>query len=238
MIIVNVDYRLAPEFPFPTQVWDSWAALKWVFANASMLGIDPSRVSVGGLSAGAHLSAVLALLARDEPSIPPLKLQLLVVPALDCRWTPIEGSCDPNVVPYETYITCEYAPCLPLNRMRWFSNLWLGTDPGKDNPQIVSLCLYYLAEERKRKTNMWIASPVVAESHANLARASIHCAEFDVLRSEAQVYHEKLLRAGTESAIKIYKGVAHPFGHWDGELEIAKEYVKDTLDALRAAHSP
>lgn len=130
MIIVNVDYRLAPEYPFPTQIWDAWAALKWVFANTSKLGIDSSRVSIGGLSAGGHLSAVLALLARDEPDMPPLKLQMLVVPAVDCRWTPIEGSCDPNIVPYETYISCEYAPCLPLNRMRWFSNLWLGKDPG------------------------------------------------------------------------------------------------------------
>lgn len=52
MIIVDVDYRLAPEFPFPAQVWDSWAALKWTFENAGRLGIDSSRVSIGGLSAG------------------------------------------------------------------------------------------------------------------------------------------------------------------------------------------
>ena len=51
-IVIDVDYRLAPEFPFPTQIWDAWAALKWVFANAASLGIDESRVSIGGLSAG------------------------------------------------------------------------------------------------------------------------------------------------------------------------------------------
>jgi len=85
---------------------------------------------------------------------------------------------------------------------------------------------------------MWIASPILAESHADLAPASIHCAEFDVLRSEAEVYHEKLLKAGTKSSIKIYEGVAHPFGHWDGELERGKEYVNDTLVVLRAVHTP
>lgn len=84
---------------------------------------------------------------------------------------------------------------------------------------------------------MWIASPILAESHANLAPASIHCAEFDVLRSEAQAYHDKLEKAGTKSTIKIYKGVAHPFGHWDGELEKGKEYVRDTFNALRHVHA-
>lgn len=84
---------------------------------------------------------------------------------------------------------------------------------------------------------MWIASPILADSHAELAPASIHCAEFDVLRSEAEAYHEKLQKSGTESRIKIYKGVAHPFGHWDGELETGKEYVRDTFEALRSVHA-
>lgn len=131
MIIIDVDYRLAPEYPYPAQIWDSWAGLKWVFANATQLGIDSSRVSVGGLSAGGHLAAVVALMARDDPELPPLKLQLLVVPAVDARWIPIKGSCDPKKVPYETYISCEHGPCLPLSRMRWFADLWLGSDPGE-----------------------------------------------------------------------------------------------------------
>jgi len=194
--------------------------LKWVFANASNLGIDISRVSVGGLSAGAHLAAVMALMARDESSMPPLKLQLLVVPAVDVRWIPIEGSCDPDAVPYETYVSCEYAPCLPLARMQWFADLWLGTDP----------------EKRAKSANEWIASPILAPSHAHLAPACILCAEFDVLCSEGVAYNEKLNRAGTHSTIKVYKGVAHPFGHWDAVLDKAKEYVQDTIRVLRTAH--
>jgi acetyl esterase/lipase len=128
-IILNVDYRLAPDYPHPIPLLDCWAALRWTFKNADELGIDTSRVSVGGLSAGGNLAAVVALLARDDPSIPKLVLQMLTVPCVDMRFIPIEGPCDPDV-PYGSYIKNEFAPCLPLNRIRWFYNLWLGTDMG------------------------------------------------------------------------------------------------------------
>lgn len=128
--IINVDYRLAPEYPHPVCLTDSWAALKWVFASADILGIDEARVSIGGLSAGGNLAAVLALLARDEPGMPRLVLQMLIVPCVDARFVPIEGSCDSKTTPYESYIKNEFAPCLPLNRMKWFYRLWLGTDVG------------------------------------------------------------------------------------------------------------
>ena len=114
-----------PEYPFPTQIWDAWSALKWVSVNADTLGIDRARLSVGGVSAGGHLAAVLAHLARDDEDMMPLKLQLLVVPSVDGRFIPLEGSCDPSV-PYQSYIGCEYAPCLPLHRMRWFSRTMAG----------------------------------------------------------------------------------------------------------------
>lgn len=129
-IILNVNYRLAPDYPHPVPLTDCWAALKWTFQSAEKLGIDPLRVSVGGLSAGGQLAAVVAILARDEPSMPKLALQMLIVPVIDTRFIPLQGSCAPDV-PYTSYITNEFAPCLPLNRLRWFYSLWLGTDMGK-----------------------------------------------------------------------------------------------------------
>lgn len=91
-------------------------------------------------------------------------------------------------------------------------------------------------DERQSQANKWLASPILAASHSDLAPASIHCAEFDVLRSEGEAYHQLLLSSGTQSKLKVYPGVAHPFGHWDGELDAAKEYVQDTFGALRKAH--
>ncbi|KAI0885820.1 alpha/beta hydrolase fold protein [Annulohypoxylon maeteangense] len=217
-IIVNVDYRLAPEYPHPVSATDSWEALKWTFGNAGKLKIDPSRVAVSGLSAGGCIAAVLALLARDEPSVPNLVAQVLIVPVIDARYIPTEGSCDPAKTPYKSYVDFEFAPMLPLHRLVWFYNLWIGTD-----------------ESRAEKANDFRASPIVAESHANLAPAIIRCAEIDPLVSEGIAYHEKLTAAGTPSKLKIYKGQGHPFGHWDGANPTAKEFVSDCISELRAA---
>ena len=78
-IVVSVDYRLAPEHPFPQGIEDSWAALRWVGEHAAELGGDPARIAVAGDSAGGNISAVMTQLARDAGG-PPLVFQLLWYP--------------------------------------------------------------------------------------------------------------------------------------------------------------
>lgn len=80
-IVVAVDYRLTPEHRFPEPLDDAYAGLAWTYANAAALGGDPTRLAVGGDSAGGNLAAVVAQKARDEHG-PPLVFQMLLYPAV------------------------------------------------------------------------------------------------------------------------------------------------------------
>jgi acetyl esterase len=110
--VVSVDYRLAPEHPFPAAVDDAWAGLEWAVGAAGELRVDPDRIAVGGDSAGGNLAAVIALRARDAGL--PLALQILVYPVTDA---------DLESASYR-----EYASGLNLNRdeMKWFWDAYVG----------------------------------------------------------------------------------------------------------------
>jgi len=84
-VVISVDYRLAPEHPFPADVVDSLAAYEWVVDNADGLGVDPARVAVGGTSQGGKISAAVGQARRREGLAPPVA-QILLYPGLDVTW--------------------------------------------------------------------------------------------------------------------------------------------------------
>lgn len=83
-VVVSVDYRLAPEHPYPAPIEDCYAALKWIADNAESLNIDANRIGVAGASAGGGLTAALTLLARDR-QYPSLCFQMPLYPMIDDR---------------------------------------------------------------------------------------------------------------------------------------------------------
>ncbi len=96
--MLAVDYRVAPEHPFPAPVEDAYAGLRWLVEHAGELNVDPSRVAVMGDSGGGGLAAAVAILARDRGG-PTIARQVLVYPMLDDRTV----SVDPEIAPFAVW---------------------------------------------------------------------------------------------------------------------------------------
>ncbi|AYQ42125.1 esterase [Burkholderia aenigmatica] len=121
-VVLSVDYRLAPEHPFPVPLEDFCDALDWVFREAGALGLDPARIAVGGDSAGGNLAAAACLVARER-SGPAIAHQLLLYPPLDASMSAT------------SYRTCGQGYYLTQEIMRVCFDLYLadaddGSSPG------------------------------------------------------------------------------------------------------------
>jgi acetyl esterase len=121
--VISVDYRLAPEHPYPHGLGDAIAALRWVHANAEALGVDPDRLAVAGDSAGGNLAAVLATM-----DIVALRHQVLVYPVTDAR----RGS--------DSYRRFGEGRLLTAAAMAWFTEHYLSGGAGaEDDPRVSPL---------------------------------------------------------------------------------------------------
>lgn len=125
-VVVSVDYRLAPEHPFPAATEDAYAATQWVVANAEALQIDRFRMAVGGDSAGGNLAAVTALMARDRGG-PRLALQVLLYPIADF---------DLNTSSYRDFAE---GHLLTRDAMAWFFKHYVPADVRADHPYLSPL---------------------------------------------------------------------------------------------------
>ena len=122
LIVISIDYRLAPEHKFPAAVDDAVTAVKWVAANAKDLGIDAARITVGGDSAGGNLAAVVALAARDGDG-PRLAGQVLIYPATDFA------------MKHSSHSEPETSILLTHSVIKWFCNHYLSGPADIDNWQ-------------------------------------------------------------------------------------------------------
>lgn len=125
-VVVSVDYRLAPEHPFPAAVEDAYIALSWVASHAETVGGDPTRIAVGGTSAGGTLAAATALRARDADG-PDVAHQLLCYPATD------------DAFDTDSYRENADGPLLTKADMEWFWAQYLRSPVDAANPYAVPM---------------------------------------------------------------------------------------------------
>ena len=119
-VVVSVEYRLAPEHPFPAPVEDCYAALRWLSTHSDELGVEKSRIAIGGASAGGGLAAGLGLLVRDRNEVG-VAFQLLIYPMIDDR----------NITPASESIPDTFVWSREDNLIGWRS--YLGHEPGGED---------------------------------------------------------------------------------------------------------
>ncbi|KAG5730617.1 AB hydrolase superfamily protein [Termitomyces sp. T112] len=211
-IFFHGDYRLAPENPYPAAVEDAIDALDWVMQNGSnSLGINTSRIAVGGSSSGGNLAAILCLKAAERNPPTPLVFQLLVVPVID------------NTVSVDnSWASNQNSPWLSPDRMLWFRNNYL------PNPEDLT----------KWDASPIFAPKELLEK---VPEAWIGVAELDILKEEGVLYGEKLRELGVKVETVIYDGAPHPIMAMDGTdsfvgaLKVGARLVSDATIALATA---
>lgn len=202
-VVVSVDYRCAPENPFPAGMEDCCAALRWMVDRSDELGVDPRRIGVAGESAGSNLAAAVALAARDRNG-PELIMQYLGTPVLDDR--------------LETPSMKTFVDTPGFNRrgaeLMW--DCYLGGEELRGSSEVSPY-----------------AAPARAEDLAGLPPTYIALAEFDPLRDEGFAYAQRLINAGVPTEVHHFPGAAHGVSELNPGAAVSRRMIAGQLDALR-----
>jgi len=205
-VVVSVDYRLAPETRYPGSLEDNYAALKWVHAHAVELGIDRSRIAVGGESAGGTHAASLAIHARDRNKEDvPICFQLLIYPALDDR----TGSSHPAPPAIGHFMWTPSA-----NRFAWSS--LLGVPAGSSKVPVAAV-------------------PARVASVDGLPPAWIGVGSIDLFVEEDMEYARRLVHAGVATELLVVRGAFHGFDLLVPDADASKQFSASWKSALRKA---
>lgn len=203
-VIVAVDYRLAPEHPFPAPLEDCYAALNWLFGESRSLGVDAQRVVIMGHSAGGGLAAALALLVRERAEHSVVGL-VLVYPMLDHR----TGSTN---APTDNPTT---------GTLNW----------GREANQFCWQCMqgsYTFDDE-----HAFLFSAALASDLRGLPRSFICVGALDLFLEEDVDFALKLSRSGVPVELHVYPGVPHMFDQYPGSVtDQCRNDVASTLGKM------
>lgn len=225
-MVIDVAYRLLPEYPFPTAIYDSFRALETVYSSptfAKSHNIDSTSISIGGFSAGANIALVLSHLARDrQPSAIRLRAVIACTPVL----SDVSQLTEPSQSPYPSIAEMAYAPTLNWPRLKWFDSLKTSSLTKDSDDPIAQQDL------------SWFLDAFTAPDYTGLADLTyIATAGCDPLRDEAEAYARLIETKGKNRVVlRRFQGVPHPFQHMDGILSQAGEFIADACRYIREAH--
>ncbi|WP_018567291.1 alpha/beta hydrolase [Streptomyces sp. PsTaAH-124] len=202
-VVASVEYRLAPEHPFPAALDDCYAVLKWMVANSDALGVDPERIGVAGESAGAGLAAGLALYARDRGG-PALVMQYLGTPVVDDRLDTLSMRAFTDTPGWNRYNA----------ELSW--DYYLGGRGLRGGDDISPY-----------------AAPARAEDLSGLPPAYVTACEFDPLRDEDLGYARRLISAGVPAEVHHFPGTFHGSAQLAPHAGVSRRMIAELLDALR-----
>lgn len=203
--VIDIDYKLAPEYTFPTALYECYDIVKWAIEHAEELHIDIERIAICGQSAGGNLAAGVSIMANERKEFD-IKLQILAYPFLDADTDPEE-----KVKRFIEENVGSDAKFIPADRARKFNMLYLASEKDKDNPLVSPVCA---------TKKMLIGLPT----------ALVITAGKDTLYYEAEKYAAMMINAGTKVTIKRFINSNHGF-----TINCVDEYEESQLliiDAL------
>lgn len=197
-VVVAVDYRLAPEDPYPAGLEDGYQALSWLHETADELRLVRARIAIAGESGGGCLAAALALYARDHGG-PAISAQFLQNPMLDDR---TGTAAEPDPLP----AVGEFLWTAASNRFAW--GAVLGREPGTLTPPAY-------------------AAPGRVENLAGLPPSYFFIGDLDLFVGENLRYVQNLLRRGVPTELHLYAGAYHGFMSFSKGANITKRAEQD-----------
>ncbi|MDD3228880.1 MAG: alpha/beta hydrolase [Oscillospiraceae bacterium] len=201
--VISVDYRLAPEHPFPAGLHDCYTAVQTVFQKVADFGFTASDVTLIGDSAGGNLAAAVSLMTRDRGAILPAR-QILLYPSL---WY----DHNPQTSPFESIRSNGQDNMLTAQRVEDYINLYKSSDQDLHNP--------YFA-------------PLLAKDFSCQPATLILSAEYDPLRDEGEEYGRRLAEAGGKVRIRRIRDCMHGFFSLIGmpaPVKAAYQYINEFL---------
>ncbi|NLK02988.1 MAG: alpha/beta hydrolase [Clostridiales bacterium] len=203
-LVVSVDYRLAPEYPFPCGLEDCYRVTREIYLDTSLFDVERDNISIIGDSAGANLSAAVSLMARDRGEFK-VSQQILIYPSTN------NDHSDETGFPSIRENGKDYL--LTSKRIRDYMDLYISSDKDLDNP--------YLA-------------PLISNDLSNQPRTLIITAEYDPLRDEGEAYAKKLYKNGNTVELHRMKDALHGFialpknfAHVKRSYEIINKFLRN-----------